>query len=126
MVDVTKMVPKIVLEQIEEVIPIYKEVEVITQVPVIITDCKTELQSEGKQQIVKNLTYEKIQQTHQKGDEIHGHSGFSKSRDVEYPANPNMHGHVRATDGLAFTVDADKEMPAAPTVVVPECTENCA
>lgn len=30
MVDVTKMVPKIVLEQVEEIIPVYKEVEVIT------------------------------------------------------------------------------------------------
>ena len=40
MVDVTKMVPKIVLETIEEIIPVYKEVEVETSVPVVITDCK--------------------------------------------------------------------------------------
>lgn len=40
MVDVTKMVAKIVLEQVEEIIPVYKEVEVITKVPVVVTDCK--------------------------------------------------------------------------------------
>ena len=77
---------------------------------------------------MKNLTYEKIQQNHVEGDEIHGHAGFSKSRDVKYPANPNMHGHVRQTDALAFTVDADKPMPVAAAVVVeePACTDNCA
>lgn len=76
---------------------------------------------------MKNLGYEKVQQTHKEGDEIHGHSGYSKSRDVKYPANPNMHGHVIATDGLQFTVDADKEMEVEATVVEePACGSNCA
>lgn len=40
MVEVTKMVPKIVLETLEEIVPCYKEVEVETSVPVVITECK--------------------------------------------------------------------------------------
>lgn len=38
-----------------------------------------------------------------------------------------MHGHVIATDGLQFTVDADKEMEVEATVVAePACGSNCA
>jgi len=60
-VDVTKMVPKIVLETIDELIPVYKEVEVVTKVPVVVQDCKMVLQDDGKRSIIKNLTYEKVQ-----------------------------------------------------------------
>lgn len=61
MVDVTKMVPKIVIENIEEVIPVYKEEEVVTRVPVVVQDCKMVLVDEGRQAVVQNLTYEKVQ-----------------------------------------------------------------
>jgi hypothetical protein len=37
-----------------------------------------------------------------------------------------MHGHVIRTDGLAFTVDADKQVPVPETVVIADpCTVNC-
>lgn len=35
-VNVTKMKPKVVLETIEEIIPVYKEVPEVTKVPVVV------------------------------------------------------------------------------------------
>lgn len=109
-VPVTKMMPKIVLETIEEIIPVYKEVPVVTKVPVVIEECTDVLVEEGVRPVVKHLTFEEVHQTHEDGDEIHNHSGYSRSSDVAYPANPNMHSHAIRTNGLAFHVPADGEV----------------
>jgi len=52
-VNVTKMRPKVVLETIEEIIPVYKEVAEITKVPVIVEECKWVLESDGVRPVVQ-------------------------------------------------------------------------
>lgn len=103
-VPVTKMKPKIVLETIEEVIPVYKEVPQVTKVPVIVEVCEDVLESDGVRPVVKQLTFEEVHQTHEGGIDDHNHAGYSRSSDVADPANPNMHSHTVHTNGLAFHV----------------------
>jgi hypothetical protein len=105
---VTEMRPKIVKETIEEVIPVYKEVAVETRVPYQVEVCKDVLVTEGTRPVVKQLTFENIHQTHEDGEDIHKHAKFSKSGPVDSPANPDMHSHIRHTDGLAFHVAGDE------------------
>ena len=101
---VTKMKPKIVVETIEEIIPVYKEVEVVTQVPVIIEECEDVLESDGVHPVVKQLTFEELHHTHV-GADNHNHAGYSRASPVYDPAEPNMHSHAIHTNGLAFHVD---------------------
>lgn len=103
-VNVTKMKPKVVLETIEEIIPVYKEVPVVTRVPVIVEECSWVLESDGVRPVVQQLTFEEVHQTHEGGEDDHNHAGYSRSTDVADPANPNMHSHAIHTNGLEFRV----------------------
>lgn len=107
-VPVTKMKPKIVLETIEEIIPVYKEVEEITKVPVIVEECKDVLKSDGVRPVVQQLTFEEVHHTHV-GDENHNHAGYSRASHVDDPAEPNMHSHAIHTNGLAFHIDGSDD-----------------
>ena len=102
MVPVTVMKPKIVLETIEEIIPIFKEVEEITLTPVIVEVCGNVLVSEGIRSVVQQLTMEEVHQSHKEEEyaKDNNHAGYSRSSDVADPANPNMHAHAIYTNAL--------------------------
>lgn len=59
-VEVTKMRPRIVLENIEEIIPVYRQVEVVTKEPYFEDVCEWKLVAEGVQSVVQQLTMEKV------------------------------------------------------------------
>ena len=59
-VEVTKMRPRIVLENIDEIIPVYRNVRVETREPYFEDECKWELVADGVQAVVQQLTMEKV------------------------------------------------------------------
>jgi hypothetical protein len=59
-VEVTKMRPRIVLEYVDEIVPIYKNVEVVSREPYFVEECDWELKADGVQAVVQQLTMEKV------------------------------------------------------------------
>ena len=57
---VTKMRPRIVLENVDEIIPVYRNVEVVTREPYFEDVCQWELKADGVQSVIQQLTMEKV------------------------------------------------------------------
>jgi hypothetical protein len=99
---VSVMRPRIVMEEIEEIVPVYKLVPEVTKTPIVITECSDVLVADGERPVVKQLSYEEVQHTHEGGDSSHNHAGYSNSSEVADNAEPNMHSHAIHTDGLRW------------------------